>query len=590
MSAPFDPYHKWLGIAADEQPASLYRLLGVRPFESDPDVIDTAADQRMRLLKSFQGGKHGALSQKLLNEISRARQRLLDPKERADYDALLKEQMKRQAASGSGSSSGDSVSRMPRWPEGKVPATIEEFYQVVAASGILTFNEVQRLHDGFPPERRPNDMKGLATELVRAGKLTKYQAINLIQGRLKYLLFGEYLVQEKLGQGGMGQVLKAQHRRMKRMVALKLMSSEALKNPDAVRRFEREVQAAARLIHPNIVTAFDANEHEGMHFFVMEFVDGIDLGALSKTHGPLPVKMALDYTLQAARGLAYAHGRGVVHRDIKPGNLLVDKDGTVKILDMGLARLDLGKEDHELTGSGQVLGTVDYMAPEQALDTRTADARADIYSLGCTLYRLLTGEAIYTGESIMQKLLLHREAPIPSMNLKRPDVPAAVEAVWKKMVAKAPDHRYQTMAEVVTALERCTGGQAATQPAEEEDKPIDSVTYKLNEFLEVMARENANKSIAGKSAGSFSAVRAAVEAKKAAAPASEVTKNLTGAETDPNTHVTLQSQRAPLPVHSPPAGPAQQQPESRTLLYIAIACVVAALLVLAVGAVVVATR
>jgi len=460
----------------------------------------------------------------------------------------------------------------------------------------MTFNDVQQLHDGFPPERRPNDMKGLATELVRAGKLTKYQAINLIQGRLKYLLFGEYMVLEKLGQGGMGQVLKAQHRRMKRMVALKLMSSEALKNPDAVRRFEREVQAAARLIHPNIVTAFDANEHEGMHFFVMEFVDGLDLGALSKTHGPLPVKMALDYTLQAARGLAYAHGKGVVHRDIKPGNLLVDKDGTVKILDMGLARLDLGKEDHELTGSGQVLGTVDYMAPEQALDTRTADARADIYSLGCTLYRLLTGEAIYTGESIMQKLLLHRESPIPSMNMKRPDVPAAVEAVWKKMVAKAPNHRYQTMAEVVAALTRAAGVQPATLPGEEDEddgKPIDSVTYKLNEFLEVMARENASKSIAGKSASSFSAVRAAVEAKKAAsAPASEVTKNLTSAETDPNTHVTLQSQHVPLPVHSTPASePAQQpQPESRTLLYVAIACVLAALLVLVIGAVVVATR
>ena len=171
MSAPFDPYYKWLGIAADEQPATLYRLLGLRPFESDPDVIATAAEQRIQLLKTFQGGKYSQLSGRLVNEISRARQRLLDPKERADYDALLHEQIRRQTTTGGGSITGDSH-RLPLWPESKVPATIEEFYQIVAASGIMTFSEVQELHDDFPPDRRPNDLKGLATELVRAGKLT----------------------------------------------------------------------------------------------------------------------------------------------------------------------------------------------------------------------------------------------------------------------------------------------------------------------------------------------------------------------------------------------------------------------------------
>src|SRR5205807_2467914 len=147
------------------------------------------------------------------------------------------------------------------------------------------------------------------------------------------------------GQGGMGQVLKAEHRRMKRTVALKILATKAMSDPDAVRRFQREVQAAARLIHSNIVTAFDANESDGVHFLVMEYVEGNDLSSIVSDHGALPIEKAIDYTLQAARGLAYAHGKGIIHRDIKPANLLLDKEGTVKILDMGLARLSIGEPE-----------------------------------------------------------------------------------------------------------------------------------------------------------------------------------------------------------------------------------------------------
>jgi formylglycine-generating enzyme required for sulfatase activity/serine/threonine protein kinase len=345
-----------------------------------------------------------------------------------------------------------------------VSISLEQFFQQLTQSGLLSETEVSNFQQSLPAQQRPTDAEGLARELVQAKRLTRYQAAAVAQGKAKSLVFDEYVILDKLGQGGMGVVLKAEHRRMKRQVAIKIIAPAAVKSPDAVRRFYREVEAAARLSHPNIVAAHDAREYHGSHCLVMEYIEGRDLAAIVKQHGPLPVRQAVECILQAARGLEFAHKRGVVHRDIKPANLLLDREGTVKILDMGLARVAGIGEDAEgerLTQSGQVMGTCDYMAPEQSLDTHKADHRADIYSLGCTLYRLLTNNTPYKGETYAKLFMAHLNDPIPSIRDTRPDVPADVDAVFARMVAKQAEDRQQSMTELISELEACLGKRAS---------------------------------------------------------------------------------------------------------------------------------
>jgi serine/threonine-protein kinase len=283
-----------------------------------------------------------------------------------------------------------------------------------------------------------------------------------------------YRVVAFLGAGGMGEVYKAEHRMMERTVALKVINRQMVADTDAVERFLREVRAAAKLQHANIVSAYDAEQAGDLHFLVMEFVDGVNLATLVARKGPLPVRQAAHFVRQAALGLQAAFEQGMVHRDIKPHNLMVTRKGQVKILDFGLARFARQTSDQTLAGAGAsqltdgltgasvIMGTPDFLAPEQARDSRKVDHRADLYSLGCTLYYLLAGRVPFPEGTVIEKFFKHwEEEPVPVSQL-RPDVPAELEAVLTKLMAKQPEDRYQTPAEVVAALAPFASGNPPT--------------------------------------------------------------------------------------------------------------------------------
>ena len=270
------------------------------------------------------------------------------------------------------------------------------------------------------------------------------------------ITLGQYELLARLGHGGMGTVYKARHLRLKRFVAVKVISQQRLPDPQAVTRFHREMEAVGRLNHPNIVQATDAGEAAGHHFLAMEFVEGCNLAQLVRFGGPLPVADACEIVRQAAVGLEHAHEHGLVHRDVKPSNLMLTRDGTVKVLDLGLARLlDSPGDEAKATGSQQILGSPDFMAPEQAQDSRQVDARTDLYCLGCTLYFLLTGRPPFAEpqhDTRMKKVMAHvREQPTPVQSV-RSDLPSSLIDLLARMLAKSPGDRPRLAAEVAEML------------------------------------------------------------------------------------------------------------------------------------------
>lgn len=385
-----------------------------------------------------------------------------------------------------------------------MPVTLAQFIKCLADSGVIPPEELSQFQRGLPPQKRPRSAEDLAKQLVLAGRLTRYQASLLYQAKSRGLVLGQYIVLDKIGAGGMGQVFKAQHKHMKRVVALKVLPAAATESRQAVKRFQREVQAAARLVHPNIVTAYDADEADGIRFLVMEYVDGHDLGTICRKRGSLPVHLVLHCIVQAARGLDYAHSQGVVHRDVKPGNLLINESGVVKILDLGLARLEetATETNDKLTQRGSVIGTPDYMAPEQAEDAHAADRRADIYSLGCTMHRLLMGAPPYVGTTLMLKLMAHREHPIPSLCAGRSDVPPQLDAVFRRMLAKRPEDRYPSMVEVIAEIEKC---MQLIGPSAGEAGGAAGGSTRLTDFVAGVARVPSGPNVPSSSASSPSA-------------------------------------------------------------------------------------
>jgi serine/threonine-protein kinase len=356
--------------------------------------------------------------------------------------------------------------------------SISDLVEALLASGLLTDEQQREL----APDHLSSlpDARSLLNALVERGWLSIFQADEVIAGRARELVLGQYVLLDRLGEGGMGQVFKARHQMMNRTVALKIIRPDRLIDRAAAPRFHREIHAVAQLSHPNIIIAHDANQVGDTYFLVMEYAVGVDLARMVHESGPLPVGQACDFIRQAALGLQHAFERGLVHRDIKPSNLLLAvsrppqllssgrdtaSGGTIKILDMGLALLrgpiEPDSAASALTHAGAVMGTPDYMSPEQATDAHAVDIRSDLYSLGCTLYYLLSGQPPFADGSLMDKLIKHRFTIPRPVESRRADVSPRVAAVVRRLLAKQPDDRYQTPAELAAALQECikeTGG------------------------------------------------------------------------------------------------------------------------------------
>lgn len=298
-----------------------------------------------------------------------------------------------------------------------------------------------------------SDPQAVANHLREAGLLTRWQCDKLLEGRHKGFLLGKYKLLDHLGTGGMSAVYLAEHINMQRRVAIKVLPTQRVHDSSYLARFYREARAAAALDHPNIVRAYDVDNQNDTHYLVMEYVQGQDMQRLVKAQGALAFEVAADYFRQAADGLAHAHKMGLIHRDIKPANLLVDPQGIVKLLDLGLARFaDDNQASLTIAHDENVLGTADYLAPEQAVNSHRVDTRADIYSLGCTFYFALTGHPPFPDGTLPQRLMKHQTAEPSSIAKERPGTPAELVAICQRMMAKSPDKRYQTSREVAEAL------------------------------------------------------------------------------------------------------------------------------------------
>lgn len=333
----------------------------------------------------------------------------------------------------------------------------DAFLQNLRISKLLTTQQFRQVVDKIG---QVQDAREIAKTLATWKLLTRFQAKMLLAGRTTGYFLGPYKILDQLGQGGMGRVYKAVHQTMNRVVALKVLTPQLVGTERARELFLREVQAAAQLSHPNIVMAFDANQIDGRHYLAMEYVAGPNLERYVKKHGSLPIGLACEIVFQTANGLQHAFEKGMIHRDIKPANLLLHQESgcdtiQVKILDFGLARFAQQDTAGNLTliaKENTVMGTPDFLSPEQSRNLHETDIRSDLYSLGCTFYFLLTGQVPFPGGTTVDKLIRHNSEDPRDLAELRPDLPAEITAIVRKLMAKNPDERFQTPDELMDAL------------------------------------------------------------------------------------------------------------------------------------------
>jgi serine/threonine-protein kinase len=324
---------------------------------------------------------------------------------------------------------------------------------VIRKSGVLPDRLFSEVKSKVLAGQYPYEPKELAQRLVDDGILTPYQTRRFLANKPHGLTVARYVIMDRIGSGSMGRVYKAQHQLMGRTVALKIIAPEIVTNTRVVARFQREMKLVGRLDHPNVVRAFDADQLGQVLYIVMEYVPGHSLGQLFRTRGPMPTPNVFAYARQAALGLAHAHSQGIVHRDVKPSNLLLNEEGVIKVLDLGLGVLMEADGDTAFaTADGIAVGTIDYMSPEQACG-KEVDGRSDLYSLGCAMYHLVTGRLPFPGDSPVERLgkrLSGRPVPITEV---KPDLPRHFVEVMDRLLASKPHERYQTAEEAADALE-----------------------------------------------------------------------------------------------------------------------------------------
>jgi len=331
------------------------------------------------------------------------------------------------------------------------------FVELVAKSRLVDHAALEKFlaqfRDRFGPEL-PQDVGQLSRAMVDVGLLTAWHSEKLLAGKYKGFFLGKYKLLGHIGTGGMSSVYLAEHTRLHDKRAIKVLPRTRVKDATYLARFQLEAKAIASLNHPNIVLAYDIDNEGDVHYIVMEYVEGIDLQGLVRRDGPLPPVQAALLLAQAADGLQHAHQRGVIHRDVKPANLLLDLEGKIRLLDMGLALVSAEEESLTVLHNENVLGTADYLAPEQALNSHQVDHRADIYGLGCTLYFLLTGRPPFPEGTLAQRIAKHQKVMPTSIRKLREDCPGELEGICVKMMQKEAKYRYQSAAEVADALRK----------------------------------------------------------------------------------------------------------------------------------------